>query len=104
MNLVAGAVNALFQFQPFFQFAAGRARNMIIERGAEIGYPWPPTLAKLRLHNWEDEIKQIRNKYIEYPEVSSLQQLMHYCFTRAPFLCVAVWRSERHCAERFRPL
>ncbi|CAM6102340.1 unnamed protein product [Calypogeia fissa] len=68
MNLAAGAVNALFQFQPFFRFAAGRARSMIIERGAEIGYPWPPMLAKLRQHNWEDEIKQIRNKYIEYPE------------------------------------
>lgn len=74
MNLAAGAVDALFRFQPFFRFAAGRARNMIMERGVAIGHPWPPALAKLRQHDWEEEMKQARNKYIEYPDVSSLQQ------------------------------
>lgn len=69
MNAMTGAVNALFSFKPFFKFASGQARKMIIERGTEIGYPWGPELARLREYDWDSELKAVQNLDIEYPEV-----------------------------------
>lgn len=71
MKVMTGAVNALFSFQPFFKFASGQARKMIIERGSEIGYPWEPELARLRQFDWDAELKTVQNPDIEYPEVGS---------------------------------
>eukprot|EP00850_Spirogloea_muscicola_P015778 SM000124S25910 [mRNA] locus=s124:2650:5388:- [translate_table: standard] len=68
MNLATAAVNLLFSFQPFFKFAAGKAREMIIRRGEEIGHPWPPVLAKLHKHNWEAELQIVEDKHLIYPE------------------------------------
>ncbi|XP_024400668.1 uncharacterized protein [Physcomitrium patens] len=68
MKVMTGAVNALFSFQPFFKFASGQARKMIIERGSEIGYPWEPELARLRQFDWDAELKTVQNPDIEYPE------------------------------------
>lgn len=69
MNLMTGAVNALFSFKPFFKFASGQARKMIIERGTDIGFPWAPELARLQIHDWDSELKAAQNPDIEYPEV-----------------------------------
>lgn len=69
MNLMTGAVNALFSFKPFFKLASGRARKMIIERGTDIGFPWAPELARLQMHDWDAELKAAQNPDIEYPEV-----------------------------------
>jgi hypothetical protein len=69
MIAMTGAVNALFSFKPFFKFASGQARKIIIERGTEIGYPWAPELARLREYNWDAELKAVQNLDIEYPEV-----------------------------------
>jgi len=62
-------VNALFSFKPFFKFASGQARKMIMERGTEIGHPWAPELARLREYDWDAELKAVQNPDIEYPEV-----------------------------------
>ncbi|KAL2635394.1 hypothetical protein R1flu_006873 [Riccia fluitans] len=67
MSLGTAAVNALFSYEPFFKFAAGQARSMIIKRGDKIGYPWGPELAKLRTHDWSEELKKAQNKHVEYP-------------------------------------
>lgn len=69
MSIGSAAVNALFSYEPFFKFAAGQARSMIIERGTEIGHPWAPELAKLRTHDWSEELKKAQNKQVEYPSV-----------------------------------
>lgn len=68
MNIVTEAVNALFSYKPFFDYAAGRARNMIVERGTEIGHPWAPELAKLHLHDWASEFDRVKNLSLSYPE------------------------------------
>ncbi|KAJ7567472.1 hypothetical protein O6H91_02G149500 [Diphasiastrum complanatum] len=67
MDLISGALNNLFSYKPFFRFATGTARNMIVKRGTEIGYPWAPELATLRLHNWEAELHAVETKDLEYP-------------------------------------
>ncbi|KAG6553443.1 hypothetical protein Mapa_005179 [Marchantia paleacea] len=67
MSIGAAAVNALFSYEPFFKFAAGQARSMIIQRGTEIGHPWAPELARLRTHDWSEELKKAQNKHVEYP-------------------------------------
>lgn len=69
MNAMTGAVNALFQFKPFFKFASGQARKMIINRGTEIGHPWAPELARLRVHDWDAELMAAQDTNLEYPEV-----------------------------------
>lgn len=68
LNIMTAAVNALFSFQPFFRFAAGKAREMMVKRGDLIGYPWEPTLKVLREHDWETEIKAVERKGVEYPD------------------------------------
>lgn len=68
MIAMTGAVNALFSFKPFFKFASGQARKIIVERGTEIGYPWAPELARLREYDWDAELKAVQNLDIEYPE------------------------------------
>lgn len=77
MNAVTGAVNALFSFKPFFKFASGQARKMIIERGTEIGYPWAPELARLREYDWDAHLKAVQNPDIEYPEVGPPPQYIY---------------------------
>ncbi|CAI5950107.1 unnamed protein product [Closterium sp. NIES-64] len=59
MNLMSGAINALFGFQPFFRFAAGKAREMMVKRGDAIGFPWAPRLAELKRHDWDEELRLV---------------------------------------------
>lgn len=61
MNLMTGAINALFGFQPFFRFAAGKAREMMVNRGDAIGFPWAPRLAELRKHDWDEELRLVES-------------------------------------------
>ena len=84
MNLMTGAVNALFSFKPFFKFASGQARKMIIERGTDIGFPWAPELARLQIHDWDSELKAAQNPDIEYPEVGISTNF--FCFPSLPFI------------------
>lgn len=68
MNLMTGAVNALFSFKPFFRFAARKAREMMQERGEAIGHPWGPGLAALSQHDWDAELARVRDSELEYPD------------------------------------
>lgn len=68
MNIATGAVNALFMYKPFFKFAAGQAKSMIVKRGSEIGYPWEPELAQLQLHDWSSELEAVQNLTVTYPD------------------------------------
>ncbi|KAI5072750.1 hypothetical protein GOP47_0012856 [Adiantum capillus-veneris] len=68
MSIATGAVNALFRFKPFFNFAASQAKSMIVKRGTEIGYPWAPELARLQLHDWPSELEAVQNQALTYPD------------------------------------
>lgn len=68
MSIATGAVNALFLYKPFFNFAAGQAKSMIVKRGSEIGYPWAPELAHLQLHDWSSELDAVQNLTLTYPD------------------------------------
>ncbi|GLJ44861.1 hypothetical protein SUGI_0944050, partial [Cryptomeria japonica] len=68
MDLVTAAVNAIFSYKPFYNFASKKAREMIIKRGTDIGQPWEAELTQLRLHDWESELKAVQNQDIVYPE------------------------------------
>ncbi|CAI5482663.1 unnamed protein product [Closterium sp. Yama58-4] len=59
MNLMTSAINAIFGFQPFFRFAAGKAREMMVKRGDAIGFPWAPRLAELKRHDWDEELRLV---------------------------------------------
>lgn len=69
ISIATGAVNALFLYKPFFNFAAGQAKSMIVKRGSEIGYPWAPELANLQLHDWSSELEAVQNLSVTYPDV-----------------------------------
>lgn len=52
--LLCAAVEALFKLPPVFASARGKARAMIVERGAAIGLDWAGTVDALRaLPGWE---------------------------------------------------
>lgn len=72
MDVVSGALNALFTYKPFFRFASHKAKEMIVKRGTEIGHPWAPQLAALKLHDWDSELNACLNRSLEYPEVHLL--------------------------------
>ena len=54
--------------QPFFRFAAGKAREMMVKRGETIGHPWGPHIARLQHHDWEAEMMSITNPSLALPE------------------------------------
>lgn len=68
MNLMTGLVNGLFSFKPAWNFMKGKARQMMVDRGDAIGYPWGERLRELKKHNWESEIEAVRNPELEYPD------------------------------------
>lgn len=43
----------------FFKFAASKAREMMVQRGDKIGFPWAPRLEQLRQHDWENELAAV---------------------------------------------
>ena len=45
--------------QPFFKFAASKAREMMIKRGDLIGFPWEPALRELKKHDWDAEVAAV---------------------------------------------
>ncbi|KAH9323367.1 hypothetical protein KI387_018006, partial [Taxus chinensis] len=68
MDLVTSAVNAIFSYKPFYNFASKKAREMIIKRGTDIGHPWEAELERLRLYDWEPELRAVQNQDIVYPD------------------------------------
>lgn len=40
---------------------------MIVKRGEAIGLDWEGTMARMRQHNWEEELAAVMNKSISYP-------------------------------------
>ncbi|MCO5556222.1 hypothetical protein L7F22_009768 [Adiantum nelumboides] len=68
MSIATGAVNALFCYKPFFNFAASQAKSMIVKRGTEIGYPWAPELARLQVHDWSSELEAVQNQTLTFPD------------------------------------
>ncbi|CAI7801907.1 unnamed protein product [Closterium sp. NIES-54] len=69
MNLMSGAINALFGFQVdltcFVELESekgtltGKAREMMVKRGDAIGFPWAPRLAELKRHDWDEELRLV---------------------------------------------
>lgn len=68
LSIGTGVINALFSYKPFFDFAAEKAKNMIVNRGTEIGHPWAPELAQLRHHDWSSELDAVQNLTLTYPD------------------------------------
>ncbi|TAE58426.1 MAG: methyltransferase domain-containing protein [Nostocales cyanobacterium] len=61
-------VNGILSIQPLFNLAKHRARQMMIKRAAKIGVNWYAEVEKLQARNWEDDLSQIQNPQITYPE------------------------------------
>lgn len=68
MNLMTGLVNGLFSFKPAWNFMKGKARQMMVDRGDAIGFPWKERLEELKKHDWDAEVEAVRDPGLEYPE------------------------------------
>lgn len=66
-ELLANAVEALFQFPPIFKLAARGARNKIVKRGEEMGLDFAGELAALQAVDWEAEMRVVTNLAVKYP-------------------------------------
>ena len=70
VKLAGGLINALFSVKPLFKFASGKARESMVQRGAQIGVDWVENVNIL-----EKDIDQltklfdaVKNEKVEYPE------------------------------------
>jgi hypothetical protein len=76
MNLLTGVVNGLFSFKPAWNFMKGKARQMMVDRGDAIGYPWAARLEELKKYDWAAEVEAVRNKDLTYPDVSGSTEML----------------------------
>lgn len=68
LSLQAAAVNALFNYPPFFSFASKQARSMMVKRGDSIGVSWQARIDSLASHDWQSELAAIRDGELQLPE------------------------------------
>jgi ubiquinone/menaquinone biosynthesis C-methylase UbiE len=67
-NIASGFVNGLLSIKPLANFAKHQARNMIIKRAEKIGVPWRQRVQELRTHDWDNELAEVQNSQLSYPE------------------------------------
>lgn len=67
-NWASDLVNGLLSVKPLAKFAKYQARNMMIKRAEKIGVPWRENVRQLRTHDWTQELAQIENPHLVYPE------------------------------------
>ncbi|MBV6625055.1 MAG: class I SAM-dependent methyltransferase [Rivularia sp. (in: Bacteria)] len=60
-------INGLLGIKPLFNLAKHQARQMMIKRSERIGVPWKKQVEEMKTVNWENEIKQVENPNISYP-------------------------------------
>lgn len=68
IGLASHLVNRILAIKPLADFAKTRARNMMIKRAESIGVPWRENVNKMRDRNWEQEIAQVENSQLQYPD------------------------------------
>ncbi|KAK9917244.1 hypothetical protein WJX75_002270 [Coccomyxa subellipsoidea] len=68
-ELLFRAVETLFKFPPFFNFAVSQAREKIAERGRQIGLDFEGEVAALRGGtDWEAELRGVRDPDLVLPD------------------------------------
>jgi len=67
-NLMTGVVNGLLSIKPLANYAKQKARQMMIERAALIGFSWQGMVDELRSQDLEAKKAQIENSKINYPD------------------------------------
>lgn len=75
-NLLSGVINQFLAIKPLWNFAKGRARNMMVKRAETIGVPWRATVQQLRARHgerefsseWQAELEAIQNSDLVYPD------------------------------------
>ena len=68
IGLASRLVNSILAIKPLANFAKTRARNMMIQRAESLGVPWGENVKKLRGRNWEQEIAQVEDRQLQYPD------------------------------------
>lgn len=66
-GLLASTVEALFKVPPIYNFAAGQARKMIIQRAESLGVDWEGRLEDLWQYDWQSKLDQVADRSIEFP-------------------------------------
>jgi ubiquinone/menaquinone biosynthesis C-methylase UbiE len=67
-DITTRLVNSILSVKPIFNLAKHQARQMMIKRAAKIGVNWHQEVEKLQARNWENDLAQIQNSHITYPE------------------------------------
>ncbi len=66
--LTVRLVNALLAIEPLAKLLKWQARNMMIKQAEQIGVSWRETVNQLRDRNWQEELNQVKNSQLTYPE------------------------------------
>ncbi|MEA5617105.1 class I SAM-dependent methyltransferase [Cronbergia sp. UHCC 0137] len=67
-DLASRLVNGVLAIKPLFNLAKYQARQMMIKRAKRIGVPWMEEFEHLQARNWEDDLTQVQNSQLTYPE------------------------------------
>ncbi|AFY72305.1 methylase involved in ubiquinone/menaquinone biosynthesis [Synechococcus sp. PCC 7502] len=67
-NLMTGLVNGLLSIKPLASFAKQKARQMMIDRAALIGFSWQDMVNNLRSQDLEAKRTKLENPRLEYPD------------------------------------
>ncbi|TVP57259.1 MAG: class I SAM-dependent methyltransferase [Nodularia sp. (in: Bacteria)] len=67
-GLASRLVNAILGIKPLADLAKHQARQMMIKRAERIGVPWTQEVKTLQARDWTQELAQVQNPQISYPE------------------------------------
>ena len=67
-GLTTRLIDGVLAIKPLANLAKHQARNMMIKRAEKIGVPWRENVKKLRSHDWERELAEVKNPQLTYPD------------------------------------
>ncbi|NET01631.1 MAG: class I SAM-dependent methyltransferase [Sphaerospermopsis sp. SIO1G1] len=67
-KFTSSLINSILSFKPLFNIAKHQARQMMIKRAKKIGINWYEEVEKLQVRDWTDDLAQIQNPQLTYPE------------------------------------
>lgn len=67
-GLASRLVNGILAIKPLANLAKHQARQMMIKRAERIGVPWTEEVKTLQARDWTQELAQVQNPQISYPE------------------------------------
>jgi ubiquinone/menaquinone biosynthesis C-methylase UbiE len=68
LGLASRLVSSILAIKPLANFAKHQARKMMIERAEALGIPWRENVRQLSQHNWNEELAQVTNPELQYPD------------------------------------